>query len=55
VAILRLYLARQRGDVRAVAAEVEQLQSAVALDGAQLGLGQELRALALINLGGAEL
>jgi LuxR family transcriptional regulator, maltose regulon positive regulatory protein len=55
LAVLRLYLARQRGDLRAVAEEVEQLQSAGALDGAQLGLGEELRALALISLGIAEL
>ena len=55
LAVLRLYLARQRGDLRAVAEEVEQLQSAGALDVAQPGLGEELRALALISLGIAEL
>ena len=55
LAVLRLYLARQRGDLRAVAEEVEQLQSAGALDVAQLGLGEELRALALISFGIAEL
>ena len=55
VAVLRLYLARQRGDRRAVAKEMEQLQSAGAPDAAQLGLGEELRALALISLGIAEL
>jgi LuxR family transcriptional regulator, maltose regulon positive regulatory protein len=55
LAVLRLYLARQRGDLRAVAEEVEELRSADALDGAQLGLGEELRALALISLGIAEL
>jgi LuxR family transcriptional regulator, maltose regulon positive regulatory protein len=55
LAVLRLYLARQCGDLRAVAEEVEQLQSADALAGAQLGLGEELRALALISLGIAEL
>lgn len=55
LAVLRLYLARQRGDLRAVAEEVEQLQSADALDVAQLGLGEEMRALALISLGIAEL
>jgi LuxR family transcriptional regulator, maltose regulon positive regulatory protein len=55
LAVLRLYLARQRGDLRAVAEEVEQLQSADALDAAQRGLGEELRALALISLGIAEL
>jgi LuxR family maltose regulon positive regulatory protein len=53
LAVLRLYLARQRGDLQAVAEEVEQLQSADAL--AQPGLGEELRALALISLGIAEL
>jgi LuxR family maltose regulon positive regulatory protein len=55
LAVLRLYLARQRGDLRAVAEEAEQLQPAAALDVAQLGLGDELRALALISLGIAEL
>jgi len=55
LAVLRLYLARQRGDLRAGTAEVEQLQSADALDVAQLGLGEELCALALISLGIAEL
>jgi LuxR family transcriptional regulator, maltose regulon positive regulatory protein len=55
LAVLRLYLARQRGNLRAVAEEVEQLQSADALDGAQLELSKELRALALISLGIAEL
>jgi LuxR family maltose regulon positive regulatory protein len=55
LAVLRLYLARQRGDLQAVAEEVEQLQSADALDVPQLGLGEELRALALISLGIAEL
>jgi LuxR family maltose regulon positive regulatory protein len=55
LAVLRLYLARQRGDLQAVAEEVEQLQSADALNVAQLGLGEELRALALISLGIAEL
>ena len=36
LAVLRLYLARQRGDLRAAAEEVEQLQSADSLDVAQL-------------------
>jgi len=53
--ILRLYLARQRGDLRAVAEEVEHLQSAVATDAAHPELGEGLRALALISLGVAEL
>jgi LuxR family transcriptional regulator, maltose regulon positive regulatory protein len=55
LAVLRLYLARQRGDLRAVAEEVEQLQPSDALDAVHLGLGEELRALALISLGIAEL
>jgi LuxR family transcriptional regulator, maltose regulon positive regulatory protein len=50
-AVLRLYLARQRGDLGAVAAEIEQL----ARDVAQLGMSEELRALVLISLGVAEL
>jgi LuxR family maltose regulon positive regulatory protein len=55
LAVLRLYLARQRGDLPAVAEEAEQLRSADALDAARPGLGEELRALALISLGIAEL
>jgi LuxR family transcriptional regulator, maltose regulon positive regulatory protein len=55
LAVLRLYLARQRGDLPAVAEEVEQLQAAVSLDGARPGVSEELRALALIGLGVAEL
>jgi LuxR family transcriptional regulator, maltose regulon positive regulatory protein len=55
LAVLRLYLARQRGDLRAVEKEVGQLQPAGALDAAQPGLGGELRALARISLGIAEL
>jgi LuxR family maltose regulon positive regulatory protein len=55
LAVLRLYLARQRGDLRAVAEQVEQLQLADAPDVAQLRLGEQLRALALISLGIAEL
>ena len=55
LAVLRLYLARQRGDFLAVTEEAEQLQSADWLDMAQLGFGDELRALWLIGLGIAEL
>ncbi len=55
LAVLRLDLARQRGDLRAVAEEADQLRSADSVDGAQLGPGDELRALALISLGIAEL
>jgi LuxR family transcriptional regulator, maltose regulon positive regulatory protein len=52
--VLRLYLARQRGDLQAVAEEAEQLRSAGILDVDQPGLSEEARALALINLGIAE-
>jgi LuxR family maltose regulon positive regulatory protein len=55
LAVLRLYLARQRGDLRAVGEEAEQLQSVGTLDVAQPGLSEELRAFALISLGLAEL
>jgi LuxR family transcriptional regulator, maltose regulon positive regulatory protein len=53
--ILRLSLARQRGDVPAVAEEAQRLLAPVdAADGADLGMGEERRALALISLGIAE-
>jgi LuxR family maltose regulon positive regulatory protein len=55
VAILRLHLARQRGDLRAVADAAEQLRTAGPPGAGQPGLGPELRALALISLGIAEL
>src|ERR1700730_6462057 len=55
LAVLRLCLARKRSDLRAVAQEVEQLRSAGAMDEEQPGLGEELRAFALISLGLAEL
>jgi LuxR family maltose regulon positive regulatory protein len=55
LAVLRLYLARERGDLRAVGEEIEQLRSSIAADAAQPGPGEELRALALVNLGIAEL
>jgi LuxR family transcriptional regulator, maltose regulon positive regulatory protein len=55
VAILRLHLARQRGDLRAVADEAEQLRTAGPLDAGPPGLEPELRALWLIGLGIAEL
>jgi LuxR family maltose regulon positive regulatory protein len=53
--IVRLLVVRQRGDLPAVAEEVRRLE-ALAEDpgGTQAALGQELRALALINLGIAE-
>jgi LuxR family maltose regulon positive regulatory protein len=43
LAVLRLHLARQRGDLRAV---TQELQSAGALDVTRLGIGEELRARA---------
>jgi LuxR family maltose regulon positive regulatory protein len=50
--VVRLLLARQRGNLPAVADEARRLQAAAeAPEAAQPGLGQELRALALINLG----
>ncbi len=53
--VVRLLLARQRGDLPAVAEEAQRLQAlAEASDAAQPGLGEELRALALISLGLAE-
>ncbi|HWN63261.1 MAG TPA: hypothetical protein VNO25_21610, partial [Streptosporangiaceae bacterium] len=53
--VVGLLLARQRGNLPAVAEEARRLQAmAEAPDAAQPGLGGELRALALINLGMAE-
>jgi LuxR family transcriptional regulator, maltose regulon positive regulatory protein len=53
--VLRLYLARQRGDLSAVAQEADRLLTAVeAQDAAQVRLGENLSALALISLGIAE-
>ena len=50
--VVRLLLARQRGNVPAVAEEARRLQAlAEAPDAAPAGLGADLRALALINLG----
>src|SRR5215472_7284399 len=54
--MVRLLYARQRGNLPAVAEEARQLQvTADAPDAMEPGLGEELRALALISLGGAEL
>jgi LuxR family maltose regulon positive regulatory protein len=51
----RLVLARQRWNLQAVAEEAQRLQAAAeALGGVQPGLGQDLRALALISLGTTE-
>jgi LuxR family maltose regulon positive regulatory protein len=53
--VLRLFLARQRGDVPAVAGEAQRLLASVeAADAADLGMSGERRALALISLGIAE-
>jgi LuxR family maltose regulon positive regulatory protein len=53
--VLRLYLARQRGDLPAVSEAADGLLAAVDTpDAAQLGLGEDLRALTLISLGIAE-
>src|SRR6266704_5650154 len=53
--VVRLLLARQRGNLPAVADQAQRLQAmAEALDAAQPGLGEELRALALISLGTTE-
>jgi LuxR family transcriptional regulator, maltose regulon positive regulatory protein len=53
--MVRLLLARQRGDPPAVAEQARRLQAmAEAPDAAQPGLGEELRALALISLGSIE-
>ena len=53
--MVRLLLARQRGDPPAVAEQARRLQAlAEAPQTAQPGLGDELRALALISLGSTE-
>jgi LuxR family maltose regulon positive regulatory protein len=50
--MVRLLLARQRGNLPAVAEEARRLQALTeAADAVPAGLGEELRALALINLG----
>ena len=54
--VVRLLLARQRGNLPTVADEVRRLQAlAEAPDGAQPGMGEDLRGLALISLGITEL
>ena len=53
--VVRLLLARQRGNPESVAEEARRLRAVAEATGAALhGLGEELRALALINLGIAE-
>jgi LuxR family maltose regulon positive regulatory protein len=55
LAVLRMQSARQRGDLPAVAAEAQRLLApAEAAAPAQPGLGEDLRALTLINVGIAE-
>jgi LuxR family transcriptional regulator, maltose regulon positive regulatory protein len=52
IGVVRLLLARQRGNLSAVAEEAQRLPAAAETpDAAQSGIGEELRALALINLG----
>jgi LuxR family maltose regulon positive regulatory protein len=53
---VRLLVARQRQNLQAVAAEAQRLRAAAdGPDAAQLGLGEELRALALTSLGMTEM
>jgi LuxR family transcriptional regulator, maltose regulon positive regulatory protein len=55
LAVLRLELARQRFDLPTVADEAQRLLAAAdRRETAELELGEDLRALALISLGGAE-
>ena len=53
LAVVRMRLARQRGNIRAVAEEAERLLAPAMT--AEPRLGEDLRALALINLGAAEM
>jgi LuxR family maltose regulon positive regulatory protein len=54
--VVRLLLARQRGDLAAVAGQAAQVRaSAEALDAAQPHLGDDLRALTLVSVGMTEL
>jgi LuxR family transcriptional regulator, maltose regulon positive regulatory protein len=56
LAVVRLRFARWRGDLTAVTEQAEQLLApAGAADPARFGVGEDLRALALISLGIAEL
>jgi LuxR family maltose regulon positive regulatory protein len=56
LAAVRMRFARQRGDVPAVAEHAQQLLAAAAADGpAEPGVGGDLRMLALIDLGIAEM
>jgi LuxR family transcriptional regulator, maltose regulon positive regulatory protein len=52
LAVVRLRFARQRGDLTAVAEQAQQLLAPTgAADPARFGVGEDLRALALISLG----
>jgi len=54
--VVRLLVAQQRGNLPAAAEEARQLQAAAeAPDAAQPGLGEDLRALALVSLGITEI
>ena len=56
LAVVRMRLARQRGDLPAVTEEAQRLLApAMTTESGQPGVGEDLRALALINLGTAEL
>ena len=56
LAVARMRLARQRGDLPAVTEEAQRLLApAMTTESGQPGVGEDLRALALINLGTAEL
>jgi len=53
--VVRLLLDRQRGDLPAVVTDVRELQAMTEVaDASRPGLGADLRALALISLGGTE-
>ncbi|HZC60163.1 MAG TPA: LuxR C-terminal-related transcriptional regulator [Streptosporangiaceae bacterium] len=56
LAVLRLFLARHRGDFPVVVEEAQRLLALTeAADAARLGLGEDLRAAAFISLGIAEI
>jgi LuxR family transcriptional regulator, maltose regulon positive regulatory protein len=56
LAVMRMRLARQRGDLPAVTEEAQRLLApAMTAGSGQPGVGEDLRVLALINLGTAEL
>jgi LuxR family maltose regulon positive regulatory protein len=56
LAVVRMHLARRRGDLTAVTEEAQRLLApAMTAASGQPGLGEDLRALALIDLGIAEL